>query len=71
MIRYTCTVCHETYSHYEKMSTECDVCGKRVCISCSNYDGRTDICDACLDNKMFNYGNESNFVTKPKNKKAK
>lgn len=66
MRRYTCSVCESAYNHYEKMSTVCDKCGKRVCISCSNYDGRTDVCDACLDKSMFNYGNETDFVTKQK-----
>lgn len=50
---YTCAVCGGEYNEDEVLSTTCDECGLRVCIYCVSGEEKSEICDKCVDEKMF------------------
>lgn len=65
---YKCYVCGGKYQEDDVMSATCGECGNTTCIYCTDFDAilNTDLCDKCADKRMFNLGNEIDFVTKQK-----
>lgn len=50
---YTCAVCGGEYREEDVAKTTCIECESAVCIYCVEFDGKNDVCDKCVDEKMF------------------